>query len=79
MYSANSLAGFSSEPDIPNPKSHANFLKHTLHSSTSTGHVKEDSAEFKKIRICYNNTTITMFLGHKFRLYDIDVKFIKTF
>jgi len=39
----------------------------------------EDSAEFKKTRICYNKTTIPMFLGDKFRLYDMDVKFIKIF
>jgi hypothetical protein len=34
----------------------------------------EDCAEFKKTRIFYNKTTKTMFLGHKFRLYDVDVK-----
>jgi hypothetical protein len=79
MYSANSLAHFSSEPDIPNPKSYANFLKRRSHNSTSAGHMIEDSAEFKKTRICYNKTTITMFLGDKFRLYDVDVKFIKIF
>jgi hypothetical protein len=79
VYSTNSLAGFSSEPDIPNSKSYANFLKHGLHSSTSTGHMNEGSAEFKKTSICYNKTNITMFLGDKFRLYNVEVKFIKIF
>jgi hypothetical protein len=41
--------------------------------------MNEDSAEFKKTRICYNKTNIIMFLGDKFRLYNVEVKFIKIF